>query len=165
MQDRVQKTKDEVQKAAEKYEQSLQEINKYNPVYMEDMTSVFIKCQEMEETRLRFFKSVLFDIHRSLNFSKDPTLPQIYEEFYHTINNADHQKDLKWWSNNHGVNMAMNWPAFVVSRSTPKGFLLCQQNILFLFVCFNVKLYFSNVYDTNFSNLLDDCSTCKFWCY
>lgn len=43
------------------------------------------------------------------------SLPQIYEEFYHTINNADQQKDLKWWSNNHGINMAMNWPAFVVS--------------------------------------------------
>lgn len=41
-------------------------------------------------------------------------LPQIYEEFYHTINNADHEKDLKWWSNNHGVNMAMNWPQFEV---------------------------------------------------
>lgn len=72
MQDRVQKTKDEVQKSSEKYEQALQEINKYNPVYMEDMTSVFIKCQEMEETRLRFFKKVLFSIHSSLNFSKDP---------------------------------------------------------------------------------------------
>ncbi|KAG4068043.1 hypothetical protein HA402_011376 [Bradysia odoriphaga] len=113
MQDRVQKTKDEVQKCREKYEQSLQEINKYNPVYMEDMTSVFIKCQEMEETRLRFFKDVLFKIHKSLNVSKDPSLPQIYEELYHTINNSDHQKDLKWWSNNHGVNMAMNWPSFV----------------------------------------------------
>lgn len=43
------------------------------------------------------------------------SLPQIYEELYHTINNSDHQKDLKWWSNNHGVNMAMNWPSFVVS--------------------------------------------------
>lgn len=113
MQDRVQKTKDEVQKCREKYEQSLQEINKYNPVYMEDMTSVFIKCQEMEETRLRFFKEVLFKIHKSLNVSQDPSLPQIYEELYHTINNSDHQKDLKWWSNNHGVNMAMNWPSFV----------------------------------------------------
>lgn len=45
-------------------------------------------------------------------------LPQIYEEFYHTINNADHEKDLKWWSNNHGVNMAMNWPQFEVSLLT-----------------------------------------------
>lgn len=41
-------------------------------------------------------------------------LPQIYEEFHHTINNADHQKDLKWWANNHGVNMAMAWPQFEV---------------------------------------------------
>lgn len=43
-------------------------------------------------------------------------LPLIYDEFSHTINNADHEKDLKWWSNNHGVNMAMNWPQFEVRR-------------------------------------------------
>lgn len=72
MQDRVQKTKDEVQKSREKYEQAIQEINKYNPIYMEDMTSVFVKCQELEETRLRFFKDVLFSIHKSLNVSQDP---------------------------------------------------------------------------------------------
>ena len=42
------------------------------------------------------------------------SLPQIYEEFYHTVNNADHEKDLRWWSNTHGVNMAMNWPQFEV---------------------------------------------------
>lgn len=42
------------------------------------------------------------------------SLQQIYEELYHTINNADYEKDLKWWSNNHGVNMAMNWPQFEV---------------------------------------------------
>ncbi|XP_076663997.1 protein kinase C and casein kinase substrate in neurons protein Synd isoform X2 [Andrena cerasifolii] len=112
MQDRVQKTKEEVQKAKEKYEATLQEINQYNPKYMEDMTQVFEKCQEMEAQRLQFFKEVLFGIHKCLNISQDPILPQIYEEFYHTINNADHEKDLKWWSNNHGVNMAMNWPQF-----------------------------------------------------
>ncbi|XP_011057411.1 PREDICTED: protein kinase C and casein kinase substrate in neurons protein 1 isoform X2 [Acromyrmex echinatior] len=112
MQDRVQKTKEEVQKAKEKYEASLQEINQYNPKYMEDMTQVFEKCQEMEAQRLQFFKDVLFGIHKCLNISQDPVLPQIYEEFYHTINNADHEKDLKWWSNNHGINMAMNWPQF-----------------------------------------------------
>uniref|UniRef100_A0A0K8TP09 Putative adaptor protein pacsin n=1 Tax=Tabanus bromius TaxID=304241 RepID=A0A0K8TP09_TABBR len=113
MQDRVQKTKDEVQKCREKYELALAEINKYNPIYMEDMTSVFLKCQEMEKTRLLFFKEVLFSIHGCLDITKDPSLPQIYEEFYHTITYADHQKDLKWWSNNHGDNMAMNWPSFV----------------------------------------------------
>ncbi|GLV39942.1 Syndapin [Carabus blaptoides fortunei] len=112
MQDRVQKTKEEVQKSKEKYEIALQEINSYNPKYMEDMTVVFSKCQEMEAQRLQFFKDILFGIHKCLNISQDPVLPQIYEEFFHTINNADHEKDLKWWSNNHGVNMAMNWPQF-----------------------------------------------------
>lgn len=89
MQDRTARTKDEVSKCRERYEQALQEINKYNPVYIEDMTSVFIKCQEMEETRLRFFKNVLFSIHKCLNISEDPSLPQIYKEFHHTVNNAD----------------------------------------------------------------------------
>ncbi|XP_050509058.1 protein kinase C and casein kinase substrate in neurons protein 1 isoform X2 [Diabrotica virgifera virgifera] len=112
MQERVQKSKDEVQKCREKYELSLQEINQYNPKYMEDMTVVFDKCQEMEAQRLNFIKTVLFEIHKYLNLSDDITLNQIYEEFYHTINNADYEKDLKWWSNNHGVNMAMNWPQF-----------------------------------------------------
>lgn len=124
MQDRVQKTKDEVQRCREKYEQALSEINKYNSTYIEDMTSVFTKCQETEEVRLRFFKEILFSIHKVVNLADNPryvynhshtliklinhqsfihSLPQIFEEFYHTINNADHNKDLKWWSNNYGV--------------------------------------------------------------
>ncbi|XP_030371602.1 protein kinase C and casein kinase substrate in neurons protein 2 isoform X3 [Scaptodrosophila lebanonensis] len=113
MHDRVQKTKDQVQKCREKYEQAIAEITKYNSVYIEDMTSVFEKCQTMEKTRLQFFKEILFNVHACLDPTKVQNIPQIYEEFYHTINNADQQKDLKWWSNNHGINMAMNWPAFV----------------------------------------------------
>lgn len=74
MQDRVQKTKEEVQKAKEKYEAALQEINQYNPKYMEDMSQVFDKCQEMEAQRLQFFKEVLFGIHKCLNISQDPVL-------------------------------------------------------------------------------------------
>ena len=46
-------------------------------------------------------------------------LPKIYEEFYHTVNNADHEKDLRWWSNTHGVNMPMNWPQFEVNIFSP----------------------------------------------
>ncbi|XP_052129808.1 protein kinase C and casein kinase substrate in neurons protein 1 isoform X2 [Frankliniella occidentalis] len=112
MQDRVQKVKEDVLKGKEKYDLALQEINAHNPKYVEEMTEVFSKCQEMEAERLRFFKEVLFSMQKCLNISNDPVLPQIYDEFYHTVNNADYEKDLKWWSNNHGVNMAMNWPQF-----------------------------------------------------
>lgn len=72
MQDRVQKSKEEVQKTKEKYEVALQEINNYNPKYMEDMTVVFDKCQDMETDRLKFIKSVLFDAHKHLNIYQDP---------------------------------------------------------------------------------------------
>ncbi|KAL5278969.1 PACSIN3 family protein [Megaselia abdita] len=113
MHDRVEKTKDEVRKCLEKYKQSLAEIEKYNQTYMDDMTAVFDKCQEAEKIRLLFFKDILFAIHSTLDITKDPSLPQIYEEFYQTIQNADNNKDLKWWSNTHGVKMPMNWPAFV----------------------------------------------------
>ncbi|KAK3861886.1 hypothetical protein Pcinc_032193 [Petrolisthes cinctipes] len=79
---------------------------------MEDMSHVFDKAQESESKRLQFFKEMLFATHKCLNISNDSSLPRIYEEFNHTVDNADYEKDLKWWSNNHGVNMPMNWPAF-----------------------------------------------------
>ncbi|XP_013141289.1 PREDICTED: protein kinase C and casein kinase substrate in neurons protein 1 isoform X6 [Papilio polytes] len=112
MAERVSKCREEVSKSREKYQAALAEITGYNPRYIEDMTAVFERCQQMEAQRLTFFKDVLFSFHKCLNISQEPTLPQIYEEFHHTINNADHQKDLKWWANNHGVNMAMAWPQF-----------------------------------------------------
>ena len=114
LQDRVAKAKDEVQKTRNKYELSLQEINDYNPKYMEDMTSVFNKCQEFEDKRLQFFKGALFSIHHCLNISNMPELVRIYEEYRHTIQTADSSKDLKYWSNTFGVGMAMNWPQFEV---------------------------------------------------
>nr|CAI5828706.1 unnamed protein product [Callosobruchus analis] len=157
MQDRVQKSKEEVQKCREKYESALHEINQYNPKYMEDMTVVFDRCQEMEAQRLNFFKGILFEIHKYLNVSQDPTLSQIYEELYHTINNADYEKDLKWWSNNYGVNMAMNWPQFEdyteefrdihkgkSKDSSPSGITLINQRPVGedLHVCFFLFIFF-----------------------
>lgn len=71
MHDRVQKTKDEVQKCREKYEQALSEINKHNPIYMEAMSAVFDQCQKMESVRLKFFKEVLFLIHAALDITKE----------------------------------------------------------------------------------------------
>jgi len=112
LQDRVSKAKDAVSKSKDTYESALQDLNNYNAKYMEDMTDVFERCQRMEAQRLQSFKESLFMVQKCLNISEDPALPQIYEEFYHTVNNADHEKDLRLWSNTHGVNMAMNWPQF-----------------------------------------------------
>jgi len=112
LQDKVAKGKEQVQKTKEQYELNLQDINSYNAKYMEDMTDVFERCQRKEAQRLQCFKDTLFSVHKCLNIAEDPALPQIYDEFYHTVNNADHEKDLRWWSNTHGVNMAMGWPSF-----------------------------------------------------
>jgi len=112
LQDKVSKCATSVKKTKEDYELALLDINNYNSRYMEDMTEVFERCQRKEAQRLQTFKETLFSIHKCLDISQDPQLPSIYEEFYHTVNNADHEKDLRWWSNTHGVNMAMAWPQF-----------------------------------------------------
>ena len=112
MRDKVDQAKHEVARTKDSYEAALREINDENSRYMEDMTTVFDKCQDMEAQRLNFFKEILFQVHQSLNISGFPELPQIYEELHHTISNSDAEKDLRWWSNNHGVNMPMNWPRF-----------------------------------------------------
>lgn len=59
---------------------------------------------------------IIFKLFSQL-FDRCTRLPQIYDEFYHTINNADHEKDLRWWSNTHGVNMPMAWPQFEVRNT------------------------------------------------
>jgi len=41
-------------------------------------------------------------------------LPRIYDQLRQTINMSDASKDLKWWSQNHGVEMPMLWPTFEV---------------------------------------------------
>jgi len=112
LQDKVNKCQEQVKKCKDNYELALLDITNYNSRYQEDMTEVFERCQRREAQRLQTIKDTMFSIHKCLNICEDPALPQIYDEFYHTVNNADHEKDLRWWSNTHGVNMAMSWPQF-----------------------------------------------------
>ena len=41
-------------------------------------------------------------------------IPRLYEQFRLKIDEGDHDKDLKFWSDNHGVGMPMYWPTFEV---------------------------------------------------
>jgi hypothetical protein len=50
----------------------------------------------------------VIDIDLSCRFSL------IYGDLYNTVGNADYDKDLRWWSQTHGVDMAMSWPVFEV---------------------------------------------------
>lgn len=112
LQERVIKCKEEVSKCREKYDSSLRELTDYNQKYQEDMTDVFEKCQEFEDKRLKFFRDILLTIHSCLDISSDATLPAIYQEMKQVISASDSDKDLKWWSTNHGTGMPTNWPVF-----------------------------------------------------
>ncbi|XP_077868931.1 protein kinase C and casein kinase substrate in neurons protein 2-like [Saccoglossus kowalevskii] len=110
--DKVEKAKQDKVKTKEKYERALHEINQYNPRYMEDMSLQFDKMQNFEATRLKFFKEILSDIHKCLDLSSHANFSRVFSNFIQTVQNADAEKDLRWWKNTHGTGMSMNWPAF-----------------------------------------------------
>ncbi|XP_018616152.1 protein kinase C and casein kinase substrate in neurons protein 1 isoform X2 [Scleropages formosus] len=110
--EKVDKCKQDVQKAREKYDKCLEELGKCTPQYMENMEQVFDQCQQMEVKRLTFLKEVLLDIKRHLNLTENQSYATVYWELERSILAANTQEDLKWFSNNHGPGMPMNWPQF-----------------------------------------------------
>jgi len=112
VQDKVEKCHKDVETTRQKYEAALSDLNNYNAKYMEDMTMVYDKSDEHEAKRLVFFKEMLFGVHKCLDISQVVEVPQIYNQLHHTIDQADYKQDLKWYSQNHGKAMGMNWPQF-----------------------------------------------------
>uniref|UniRef100_A0A3B3VA67 Protein kinase C and casein kinase substrate in neurons 1a n=1 Tax=Poecilia latipinna TaxID=48699 RepID=A0A3B3VA67_9TELE len=114
--EKVDKCKQDMQKAKEKYEKSLEELSKCTPQYMECMEQVFDQCQQHEVKRLTFLKEALLDIKRHLNLTENQSYVTIYRELERMIQAISTQEDLRWFSNNHGPGMPMNWPAFEVKH-------------------------------------------------
>uniref|UniRef100_A0A665SYZ4 Protein kinase C and casein kinase substrate in neurons 1b n=1 Tax=Echeneis naucrates TaxID=173247 RepID=A0A665SYZ4_ECHNA len=110
--EKVDKCKQDSQKAREKYEKALDELNKCTPHYMENMEQVFTQCQQFEEKRLSFLREVLLDVKCHLNLTDNERYVMVYNDLEHAITSASAQEDLKWFSNNHGPGMHMNWPQF-----------------------------------------------------
>ncbi|XP_034334079.2 protein kinase C and casein kinase substrate in neurons protein 1 isoform X5 [Magallana gigas] len=112
IQEKLKKCQADVEATRDKYEASLNDLNSYNAKYIEDMNEVFQKCQDFEKSRIEFFKKTMFEIHQHLDLSVEPRFSQVYTSLHSTIGQIDSDKDLRWWSTNHGSDMPMNWPTF-----------------------------------------------------
>nr|XP_027305856.1 protein kinase C and casein kinase substrate in neurons protein 2 isoform X5 [Anas platyrhynchos] len=112
LQDKVERSKQDVLKTKEKYEKSLKELDSVTPQYMENMEQVFEQCQQFEEKRLRFFREVLLEVQKHLDLSNVASYKNIYRELEQNIKTADAVEDLRWFRANQGPGMSMNWPQF-----------------------------------------------------
>ncbi|XP_062990399.1 protein kinase C and casein kinase substrate in neurons protein 2 isoform X2 [Elgaria multicarinata webbii] len=112
LQDKVDKSKQDVLKTKDKYEKSLKDLDGTTPQYMENMEQVFEQCQQFEEKRLRFFREVLLEVQKHLDLSTVTSYKNIYRELEQNIKAADAIEDLRWFRANHGPGMSMNWPQF-----------------------------------------------------
>ncbi|XP_015679041.1 protein kinase C and casein kinase substrate in neurons protein 2 isoform X2 [Protobothrops mucrosquamatus] len=112
LQDKIDKSKQDVLKTKEKYEKSLKDLDGATPQYMENMEQVFEQCQQFEEKRLRFFREVLLEVQKHLDLSTVSSYKNIYRDMEQSIKAADAVEDLRWFRANHGPGMSMNWPQF-----------------------------------------------------
>ncbi|XP_072282042.1 protein kinase C and casein kinase substrate in neurons protein 1-like isoform X2 [Pyxicephalus adspersus] len=111
------KCKKDMEKVKQRYEKALQELNKYNPKYMEEMESVFDQSQQLEKKKILFLKQALLSIHKHLDITNNESIMTVYGDLNQAIMAVNEQEDLKGWRNRHGPGMLMNWPQ--IERVSP----------------------------------------------
>ncbi|CAF0980908.1 unnamed protein product [Adineta ricciae] len=109
--EKVERCRKEKEVAKGKYSEALQEINRANPKYMDDMNEVFSRCQTFEKDRLVKFREFFAATEKCLDLSHRLQSSN-FQQFSQTIKNCDADRDLSWWSDTYGAGMKMNWPSF-----------------------------------------------------
>ncbi|XP_069764983.1 protein kinase C and casein kinase substrate in neurons protein 1 [Narcine bancroftii] len=106
------KRSQEAEKVKQRYIKAIEDLNKYNPKYMEEMEMVFAQSQQLDQKRTVFLRQVFLSIHRHLDVTKNESFRSIFEGLHHTVLSINDQSDLKWWRNTYGPGMPTNWPYF-----------------------------------------------------
>ena len=68
----------------ERYEKSLEELDKVTPPYMENMDQMFEQWQEFEEKRISFFKELLLDVKKHIDLSSNHKWEGTHQQPTHT---------------------------------------------------------------------------------
>ncbi|XP_041033999.1 protein kinase C and casein kinase substrate in neurons protein 3 isoform X1 [Carcharodon carcharias] len=106
------KCNQEAEKVKQRYTKTIEDLNKYNPKYMEEMEMVFDQSQQLEQKRIIFLKQIFLSIHRHLDVTNNESFRSIFNDLHQNVLSVNEQNDLKWWRNTHGPGMPTSWPHF-----------------------------------------------------
>lgn len=96
-----------------RYEDIIKELDLYRPIYVENMTKVFEKTQNLEQERMIFFKQMFLECREILmKIPNDDRNDLIFEELMESLSKLNAQEDTEWWSNQYGIGTKAIWPKF-----------------------------------------------------